>query len=569
MARGQVLTIPSNLGVLVTTLSREQKASLSLLNSNDGVCYVKINGFAGNAPPNWDWKVPSQSYCQLPGPWESLGVFYVDQSGSNRNAEVNVYELDSQISVPSFIAIGRAVQMAGSTMDISEGNQPSNPPLGTCRLWSDGQGVVHHLHSDGTDYQLFDQTNVGHIGSDGSGDLVMDGSLATKVNQISWYNLTTAGGQYPNDSYANFGTNASATDAQASRFILRRNYDNIGVFTLSGYGDGYFARHLTASGNFNIAGSITFATNKVLLGSGVNVQLYTDAGGIFSVLAQGGGYSPVFASYFQTQAPASGYQLNPNYSMSLYQNNMYFNAYLGANQGLYWIFYDSASAVNRATISGTGQAFFQSSCSVGPGGIFSYVPGAGARVDLFNFSANDSLVNAQGSYINFRRNYDNISCFQIYGNGNIWAGGTVNAVGQTVGYGGYAVSCPNVANANGQMLAYGHITYSSVMHARQYGLKVVEIEHPIDLLHSISAYSYDHISFEGDTITPLTKDDGSFVSTPSYGFHAGEVAANIPEAATYDSEGNPIGVDAYRLLAILWETSQQLNKRLLALEIQQ
>src|SRR5215472_17386672 len=122
MARGQILTIPNQSGVLVTTLSREQKASLSMFNSNDGPTQA-----------NWDWKVPSQSYCQLPGPWESLGVYHLDQSGSGRTAEVNVYELDSQISVPSFIAIGRAVEAAGTTMDISQGGQPANPPASTIR----------------------------------------------------------------------------------------------------------------------------------------------------------------------------------------------------------------------------------------------------------------------------------------------------------------------------------------------------------------------------------------------------------------------------------------------------
>src|SRR5215831_21068421 len=128
MARGQILNVPTATSTLVTTLSREQKASLSLLNPNDGICYVKMNGPAAQSVSMWDYKVPSQSYCQLPGPWESLGVYYLDQSGSGRTAEINVYELDSQIAVPSFIAIGRAVQSAGTTLDISQGNQPQSPP---------------------------------------------------------------------------------------------------------------------------------------------------------------------------------------------------------------------------------------------------------------------------------------------------------------------------------------------------------------------------------------------------------------------------------------------------------
>src|SRR5215831_8692878 len=156
MARGQLLTIPTNTSVLVPTLSREQKASLSLLNPNDGVAYVKLNGPAGNTPSLWDWKVPSQSYCQLPGPWESLGVYYNDQSGSGRSAEINVYELDSQISVPSFIAIGRAVQLAGTTLDISQGTQPQNPPASTSRLWVDTNNNLYLLDPSGNNIKIWD-----------------------------------------------------------------------------------------------------------------------------------------------------------------------------------------------------------------------------------------------------------------------------------------------------------------------------------------------------------------------------------------------------------------------------
>lgn len=160
MPRGQVLTIPTNTGVLTTTLSREQKASIALLNPNDGILYVHLNGPASNTPTMWDWKVPSQSYCQLPGPWESLGVYYEDQSGSGRTGEVNVYESDSQIAIPSFIAIGRAVQAAGSAVDISQGSQPSNPPASTVRLWADGSGNLHYLSSTGVDKTVIDSSNV-------------------------------------------------------------------------------------------------------------------------------------------------------------------------------------------------------------------------------------------------------------------------------------------------------------------------------------------------------------------------------------------------------------------------
>jgi hypothetical protein len=193
MARGQILTIPNQTSQLITTLSREQKASLSLLNPNDGICYVKLNSNAGPTVAAWDWKIPSQSYCQLPGPWESLGVYYLDQSGSGRTAEVNVYELDSQISVPSFIAIGRAVQQAGTTMDISQGAQPSNPPASTVRLWADGSGNLHILSPSGVDKTLVDSSTAlggdlygtipaAHINVQGSNQLQLNTNFGFQVN---------------------------------------------------------------------------------------------------------------------------------------------------------------------------------------------------------------------------------------------------------------------------------------------------------------------------------------------------------------------------------------------------
>ena len=163
MPRGQVLNIPNGSAVTTVTLSHEEKASIAMLNPNDGVLYVKLNGPAYNTPTMWDWKVPSQSYCQLPGPWQSLGVFYQDQSGGGAAAQVNVYESDSQIAIPSFIAIGRAVQTAGTTMDISTGTQPQNPPATTVRLWADGNGDLHILSETGVDNIVYDSSNIANV----------------------------------------------------------------------------------------------------------------------------------------------------------------------------------------------------------------------------------------------------------------------------------------------------------------------------------------------------------------------------------------------------------------------
>lgn len=111
--------------------------SLKILNPNDGVVYVARNRDALSANlGDWEWKVPSQSYAALPGPFTSVGMFYLDQSGAGRQGEITVYPSNSKLDDPLFIAIGRALQAIGSTLDITESTTPANPGAGVLRLWA-------------------------------------------------------------------------------------------------------------------------------------------------------------------------------------------------------------------------------------------------------------------------------------------------------------------------------------------------------------------------------------------------------------------------------------------------
>lgn len=134
-----------------------QAPSVAILNPNDGVAYVARNRQAdANSTAGWDYKVPSQSYAYLPGPYQTAGVYYLDQSGSGRSGEITVYDTYDKYAIPHFNAIGRAVLAAGTVMDITEGTQPQNPGIGVCRLWADNQGNLYHLHSDGSTPELWD-----------------------------------------------------------------------------------------------------------------------------------------------------------------------------------------------------------------------------------------------------------------------------------------------------------------------------------------------------------------------------------------------------------------------------
>lgn len=159
MARGQVLTLTTGTARLIESETGGEMESVAVLNPNDGVVYLKLNGPAGPTSSQWDWKLPSQSYGLFPGPWVSLGLYYLDQSGSGRNGELNVYSATNKLYTPVIGAIGRAVQQAGSTMDISTGTIPQNPPAGSARLWVDGSGNLHLLQANGTDQQEIDSND--------------------------------------------------------------------------------------------------------------------------------------------------------------------------------------------------------------------------------------------------------------------------------------------------------------------------------------------------------------------------------------------------------------------------
>jgi hypothetical protein len=170
MAVGQTLEIPSQTSSQYFIPSGFAAPSIGVLNPNDGVAYVARNRQSTNTSVGgWDYKVPSQSYAILPGlVWQSVGVFYLDQSGSNASGEITIYALSQKYEVPLFQAIGRAALVAGTTLDITTGNQPQNPAANSVRLWADGSGNLHVLTGAGTDKTVLDSGNYGtySIGGD-------------------------------------------------------------------------------------------------------------------------------------------------------------------------------------------------------------------------------------------------------------------------------------------------------------------------------------------------------------------------------------------------------------------
>lgn len=153
MARGDNVTIPSNTGAL-RKANNPTVNSILVLNPNNGIVYVGINGAA--SPIVWDWVVPSQSRAYLPGPWLEYGLYYVDQSGAGASGNVTIYETDRRLDVPDYAAIGIARLAQQTNLDITEGIKPANPGVGIARIWADISDFLHILNSGGVDTTVID-----------------------------------------------------------------------------------------------------------------------------------------------------------------------------------------------------------------------------------------------------------------------------------------------------------------------------------------------------------------------------------------------------------------------------
>src|SRR5215469_16110404 len=100
--------------------------TIRVMNPNDGVLYVKENApIVDTNYGGWDYKVPAQSFGILPSEgegWQSAGMYYSDQSGTNRPGEVAMYLSSQKVNEPTFVAIGRSLVTQSSSVDIASGN---------------------------------------------------------------------------------------------------------------------------------------------------------------------------------------------------------------------------------------------------------------------------------------------------------------------------------------------------------------------------------------------------------------------------------------------------------------
>jgi hypothetical protein len=554
MAVGQTYAIQPGTAIQYFIPSGFSAPSIGVLNPNDGIAYVSRNRQASNSSVGgWDYKVPSQSYAVLPGLyWQSVGVFYLDQSGANTLGEITIYPLENKTVVPVFQAIGRAVQVAGTTVDISQGNQPQNPPANTGRLWVDNSGNLNLLLANGTNRTEVDSVNVGtyvqplinatalggdltgtipngHVRTvtiDGSGNITLASNL-TLPGSISAGPIgcgaitcgavtangdihTTRGGSGNQSGVIYFGSGSYYLYFDGTSYNLPNAGLNVGIGG-SGFGiqvNGYFNGGTTAAGTLNI--------NTLNVGGPLTVN----GTGSFTGTLQVSGGNQIQWNNGTSYSFESGYLYFRNGSGFVYQST-------GGSYSVPILCGPISSQSGHFTIDqgNAGYAYCMRDTNVRIQRAVS-----ANYMQLYSYDSAWQFYDASG---NQRYQLQCASQCDHYGNN-----GSTNHR-----FFHHDTSWMGTQAANFQV-------QSSVDHARIYNKEISPIDDAVGKVLALNPVYYYHMDgLNAQTQEPFS-DDGHY----TYGFSARDVAAVLPELVDTDAGM----IDYNRMMAVLWQSVKDI-----------
>jgi len=514
MAIGQIVIIQSNQGTQVRIPSGNYLyPTIRVLNPNDGIVYVKENaGITNIGYGAWDYKIPSQSFGVLPAEsqgWQNVGLWYTDQSGTNRPAEVTVYLSQQKLQEPAFVAIGRALIQQSTTVDIVQGSQPGNPGAGITRLWCDTLGHLNILQSNGTSYTVLDSNNASTYIT----PIVNNAALGADLfGTVSAGHISIAYGSaiYMRDSTGGSHT-AIAYASTGNQPIMGLYSAGGGIWILNAAGNAW-QHQFQDNGNFLHTGNGTVNGNFAVSGAG------TVTGGldVGSINTKGGvAYFIDATHYIQWASP--WWTLAGGNGLLISANTL---GLAGGAAQLGW--------------SGTWVSFNVPIISGGAVYMFG-TTGAG-------FTAWDGTWLTTPNHIIVQGNVRISQQFAAYGSYN---GSNFNAF-----------LCANANNYTGQGLAFSWNTWSSLDHATQYSLRIDPVTDPLSIVNAISGYSYDHASIDAEG-NPIRTEEGVIQTAPTYGFRPSEVAEYLPELVDENKEH----LDMMRMVVVLWEAVKELDAR--------
>jgi hypothetical protein len=487
--------------------------SISVLNPNNGVTYVARNrDCISTTPGAWDWKVPSQSYAYLPGPFQSVGLFYVDQSGGAIPGDISVYASQQTFDLPSFQAIGLTLASVVTTLDIGTGNQPAPPAANNIRLWADGSGHLHILSATGTDNVIYDASNIGTValGGDLTGT-ISNASIAMRNNSYQ---------------YARDASNTSRVwQGVGSDNIVR--YFNVGASLIiweSNAGAGLAT--LDNVGNFT-AGAALVANSNATIGfsNGQTIGWNASYGFVFSSNVYMGGPTLYFAS----------------------------------NPGLYVTAIGSALETSVALLVGAGAsnspgAMLAIAARVGPQ-ICLYDAGAGS---FFGFGINSgelSIISPANTAIRANNNSGGI-LWSVDPSGNMTVAGSQIVIAGA-GILSYSSSYfrPNSGIAfpsAGTLIAWPNGSYIS-------GSGYVQGSAPALKYSLATVDDNDLLALVADPRMPVNTYLFPDVDRRNIGFMADDVAEVLTDFVIRDDNGAPAGYVSQELTHILWGAVRALK----------
>jgi hypothetical protein len=494
----------------------------------------------------------------LPGPWESLGVYYLDQSGSGRTAEVNVYELDSQIAVPSFIAIGRAVESAGTTMDISQGAQPSNPPASTVRLWVDGSGNLNKIDSAGNNEIILDNTNYGSY-------VTLAGDVSGLVGSNVINNNAVTNAKIANGAITSAKINPNTLDLRPQSLFAGDLWCDRGNSTAVLYFcDGSHYLYRSGASTYVLAGGTLDVSNQV------NAPTFNASSNIYYFSSNNG---------IWMQWNGGGIQFS-HYVMS--NGNLYARGgvvYMGSGDNCNW--------------SWNGTRLAASTDISTPGAIYVISEGYGiywgdSNRYIYNSNAVMQFGSYPGLYRFFRTNWGGYIDFTVGTDGHM----TVTSPW------GNGINCANFVVPGGSMgLDQGrnNVEVSTYTHTYAAGSMYIVLDCSATSYATRSALKYKgNIStIDSDECLKLILDpqvepvryksvntnihsefaeanrppDSSYPNPDRIGFIAEQLDLVVPEAVCYSTDDDtPDGISYAELTAILWGAVRNLNARIEQLE---
>jgi len=477
-------------------------------------------------------------------------------------------------------------------VDLVQGVQPGNPPAGSTRLWSDGQGHLQLLQGNGANYTVLDSNNYVNLITL-AGDVLgpLNNTTVRYRNNSAAYVFDSGGTQR---NHVTFGNETLWWAGPGGGFRWVNQANTVEWLRLDTNGG------LTTAGNVQVNGGtvgltqgayVQSANNWLYLNStnGVvnNAPTYLFSGNAGIYWQWDGTY--IHASHSLVTNGQAVYLINNN-GFGMWTDNSYTHIgpnmmsqgaiYFNANPGIYinWPgngWHNTSHGLTLAGASNSASCYLSVPARVGPQ-ICLYDAGGGA---FFGFGINNSeltlIIPGNPASVGFRQGTNGgllVSSLDVV-NG-WWNANRYNILGNPCG-----VALGRISN---EVQTYTH-TYNGGSHyvvldssatsyttrsASKYKTNINEMEDGDCLKRiidpTVCIYSYEHvIPQEFESAHNDRPPDSSKPNISRIGFLAEEMDKVVPESVAYHTEdGTPDGIAYAELVSLVWGAIRALNTRM-------